>query len=89
MCQATHAAVDWCMKFQEEAALWHESNYLVILAVKDEPQLLYVADRLRDLAHVLVQEPDLDDQHTAIAVEPDASRRLASLPLAFSGKEAL
>lgn len=67
---------------------WLEaSNFLVIVAVPDEQALLGLHDEalLRDIGFTLVQEPDLEDQATALALQPGKqTRRLcAQLPLAL------
>ncbi len=90
MCQAVHAAVDWCMAYPEFALAWHDwSNYLVILSVSDEEALQAWASKLNRLSLRTwgVNEPDLGNALTAVAVEHDAWRHVSSLPLA--GKEPL
>jgi hypothetical protein len=67
---------------------WHtESNFLVILAVENEDALLDLLDVLhgRDMRYTYVNEPDLDNEHTAVAIEPspEAEKLLANLPLAL------
>lgn len=74
------------------AHAWHtDSNYLVLVAVPDEPALeaLLDAAKDRDILLTEIREPDYDDALTAIVLEPtDASRRLcSSLPLTLRQKE--
>jgi hypothetical protein len=67
---------------------WHfSSNYLVIVAVPDEDALLDLITEAsrRGLRRSATREPDIDNQATAVAIEPgpEASRLCASLPLAL------
>lgn len=57
------------------------ANNIVVLQNDDIPSL---AERLKAAGFIVAafHEPDLDDQMTAIAVEPSAWRLLSSLPLA-------
>jgi L-lactate utilization protein LutC len=84
-CQAIHAAATWCVAFPERARQWHESNYLVLLAVNSDEEFHRYLNRCRDMGFKLAEttEPDLDNMCTAFAVEHDAGRWLSSLPLAF------
>lgn len=70
---------------------WHyESNFLVVVAVPDEPALIELSAQALALGIVSspVVEPDLDDQMTAIALTPgEAARKLCSrYPLALKEK---
>ena len=64
-----------------------EGTYAVVLAVPHERALLRLHQQLEfsSIPHVLIREPDMDDQATAIGVVPcprDQVRRLLSrLPL--------
>jgi hypothetical protein len=76
------------MEAPEHARRWHdESNNIVILSIPTEDDLLAVMDRawLEGIRYVPFTEPDLDDEHTAVALAPcEASQRLCSnLPLAL------
>lgn len=67
---------------------WHHvSNFLVILTVEDEDALRNLREdaRNRGIKHTAFTEPDLDDEMTAIALEPspDAEKLVANLPLAL------
>lgn len=71
--QASHAAIDFCFKNQEISRNWHiNSNYLIFLSVKDEDELRLLSQKLRDKEILFTEfyEPDLDNQLTAIAIEP-------------------
>jgi hypothetical protein len=76
------------VKFPEITKTWHtESNFLVILTVENEDDLLDLLDRVCDrrIKYVAFTEPDLNSEHTAIALEPslDAEKLVANLPLAL------
>lgn len=76
------------MKYPEITEVWHkESNFLVILTVENEDALLDLLDHVcdRGIKHVTFVEPDLDSEHTAVALEPsvDAEKLVANLPLAL------
>lgn len=87
--QAVHASFLAYNTFPELVEKWlKDSNYLVIVAVPSEDDLiqLYTEARLgREVRAVLVREPDLGDEATAVAFEPgDEARRLcANFPLAL------
>lgn len=86
--QSTHAAFSFWDEHPELARTWHHaSNYLVILAVPDEPSLQSLLEKARDLGlvHTAVREPDYNDQLTAVVLGPcDEARRItSSLPLAM------
>jgi hypothetical protein len=63
------------------------SNYLGLLAAKDESELLEIVRKaaLEDIRYSIFREPDVDNAITAIALEPgEKSKRLCSrLPLAL------
>ena len=85
-CHALRAFVqDWPEIDQE----WYEtSNYLVLLSVKDEKELRDLFHRAREigLRGSWFLEPDLNNQITAIALEPGnrTSDFCAHLPLTLS-----
>lgn len=67
---------------------WHtESNFLVILTVEDEDALheLTAEAFRRGMTFTRFVEPDLNDEMTALALEPspDAEKLVANLPLAL------
>lgn len=89
--QSGHALADFCIQHSEIANSWHKnSNYLVYLSVEDEESLHRLIAKLqsRDITMSVFQEPDLDNQITAIAIEPtkEAHRLCSSLPLALSDR---
>jgi peptidyl-tRNA hydrolase len=90
--QSGHAAIDFQHEHPEVAKDWNQnSNYLIFLSAKDEShleQLLQKAE-FKGLRTTSFREPDLDNQLTAIALEPSPTtkRLVSSLPL--FGKEVL
>ncbi len=77
--QAGHALIYWALAFGRPP------DNLVILEVGDLRELI---DLSYDVAKAgfrfsLFQEPDVDNEPTAIAVGPEGYRLLSSLPLAF------
>lgn len=88
--QSSHAAIDFTQQFPSETNEWHkESNYLALLTVADEPELIKLIHKAESLniKHSVFREPDLDNQITAVAFEPsdEAKRITSSCPLL--GKE--
>lgn len=77
--QAGHALIQWVLVHGEPP------DNLVLLEVPDERALIEVLSlaRREKFNHVEFCEPDLDDETTAVALGPQAWRRLSSLPLAF------
>jgi peptidyl-tRNA hydrolase len=87
-CQATHAAFQFAVRHPELTSEWSNvSNYLVVLSVPDEDALLDLLDQVCDLGLIYEAfvEPDLNNEHTAVAIYPSeaTSRLLANLPLAL------
>ena len=88
LAQSLHAVIDFILKYPAESQNWNSlSNYLVCLTVKDETSLLSLCHKLtlEDIKHVMVREPDIDNQITSIAIEPcDRARKICSnMPLAL------
>lgn len=80
--QAIHAFRAFQDDHPEVEADWHaNANNIVVLQADELPSL---ADQLEARGFRLARfhEPDLDDQLTAVCVEPNAWRQLSSLPLA-------
>jgi peptidyl-tRNA hydrolase len=85
--QACHAAFQFYDEHPEVTREWiRTSNFIVIVNVNDENELLTLAAEA-SMGHNLVVskvvEPDLGDEFTAIAIEPGekASALCASYPL--------
>jgi peptidyl-tRNA hydrolase len=94
--QACHAALDFAISHPDKARKWRDtSNYLCILAVRDEAELLNYATLAwtKQAKHALFHDPDVPSlneeantvgSYTALAIEPgDFHRHLSSLPLAL------
>lgn len=82
MAQAVHAAFLFGEQYPHLKDYWyHESNNVAILQQDD---IVSLAERLESAGMRISRfhEPDLNDQLTAIAVEPEARRMLADLKLA-------
>ena len=71
--QSCHAAIQFVYDHPGRAGPWfNNSNYLVLLSVKDEEELWKLvekADKL-GLKMSLFKEPDINNQLTAICLEP-------------------
>lgn len=80
--QSAHAAIDFVIKYPELSLIWHnKSNYLVVLSVKSQECLNSIINQLEktNLKFISFVEPDLNNEITAVAIEPgDISRRLCS-----------
>ena len=84
--QATHAAIQFAFEHPTLTQNWYQnSNYLAQLSVSNEEELLILAEKFKvyGVAYSIFREPDIDNQVTAIAVEPHPkTRKLTShLPL--------
>jgi hypothetical protein len=81
--QAVHAAIKFWNEFPTIARPWYtESNNVVVLEDDDLGSLVQNIWHKEDCAISFFQEPDLDDNLTAICVEPKAWRQLSNLRLA-------
>jgi uncharacterized lipoprotein YddW (UPF0748 family) len=90
--QSSHALIDFILKYPADALMWHkDSNYLAQLSVPDEDALYKLLEkaRARGIKVVPFFEPDLNNQLTAICLEPtEESRKLtSSLPLMLKDKQ--
>lgn len=88
--QGMHAAIQFQFEHQELARYWFEkSNYLGFLSVANEYELHQMIEKAiaQDIKFSIFREPDIDNQITAIAIEPGAkSKKLcANLKLALRG----
>lgn len=84
--QAVHSAFAFATRHPSITGPWQrDSQYLVIVAVPDEPALLALGSQAlaRNLAVCMWHEPDLAGAATAVALEPGvaAQRLCANLPL--------
>ena len=86
--QSSHAGIDFQHQHPEISKQWNtKSNYLIILSVENEEQLSLFIKKFKyhNLKTTVFREPDIDNQITAIVVEPgEKSKKLTSnLPLAL------
>ena len=86
--QITHAGFQFAVENPIQFQDWYKnSNYVALLSVSDEEELLALAEKLRqrDVRVSIFHEPDFGNQATSFAIEPcDIGRKLTShLPLAF------
>ena len=89
--QAAHAAIDFCYEHPDRAGPWHkDSNYLVLLSVKNEKQLYLLISKCFELGlkFTAFKEPDIGNQVTAVAIEPgEVTQKLVQkIPLLFTNK---
>ena len=83
--QSSHALAQFIFEHTQIAQIWFKDPYLAQLSVETEDELNYLIQKLEksNITYSIFREPDLNNQITAIAIEPsDKSRRLlSSLPL--------
>lgn len=82
-----HAALAFAFDHKKEFSDWHlSSNYIVVLAAKDEGALKSLSHKLQALNRKfsVFREPDLENEWTSICIEPhdENKKLLSSLPLA-------
>jgi hypothetical protein len=80
--QGMHAAIQFCFENPDHSRQWFEkSNYLGFLSVANEYELHQLIEKAisLDIRFSIFREPDVDNQITAIAIEPGAkSKKLCS-----------
>lgn len=80
--QSVHAAFEFAMVHPIVTEHWiKNSNNICVLSVEDELELmaLYFNAKMLNLDAIAFREPDLDNEFTAIAIEPcPESKRLVS-----------
>lgn len=84
--QSSHAIADFAIQFPNIFYKWHEeSNYIIQLSVNDIFELQMLIDKLKknNIKFTAFYEPDIDNQLTAICIEPsEQSRKVtSSIPL--------
>jgi peptidyl-tRNA hydrolase len=87
--QSGHALIEFIYEHPELANNWYQiSKYLVFLSVKTKQELTELANKLsyKEILFSKFNEPDLDDEMTAIALEPtkEARKVVSSIPLMLS-----
>lgn len=90
MAQSTHAAIQFTQEHPDINKEWfQQSNYLCMLAAANEVELRKLIERaeMQNIKISIFREPDIDNQITAIALEPSCkSKKLCSgLKLALKG----
>jgi hypothetical protein len=73
LAQSCHVAFTFGKQFPDISNIWqNESNYLVILSVKNEYELNKLIEKaiLKNIKFSIFREPDINNQVTAIALEP-------------------
>lgn len=89
LAQSVHAMAEFWDDHPSFARSWRRrSNFLVVVSVPDEEALMALATEAsmgQSLCTTLVCEPDLGDEHTALAIQPgpQAAALCASFPLAL------
>ena len=89
--QSAHAAINFTFDHPGRAGPWFKnSNYLVLLELKSEKQLvLLIQSCVRlDLKHSVFREPDIGNEITAVAIEPSelTQKVVRKIPLLFKSK---
>ena len=84
--QSVHAAFGFAVKYPKLVEVWDKiSKYLVCVSAKDEDELKKLALKCeaRGLRFFVFKEPDLDNQVTAIAIEPSemTQKLISNYPL--------
>lgn len=82
--QAVHAAFQFAQAHPSVTAAWlADSQTIVVLNVADEAELVGWGEAVHGRPHVLIHEPDLGGEATALAIAPDDYNvHFAGLPLA-------
>lgn len=88
--QGMHAGIQFIFDHPEIAREWHlNSDYLCFLSVINESELIELVSQAASLGlkYSIFREPDIGNQVTAIALEPnEESKKLCGrLPLALKG----
>lgn len=86
--QAVHACCEFIFKYFDLAQHWNQrSNFIAILAAKDEAALEKLIKTLeqKNIRFAYFRESDLDNQITAVAIEPgERGKKVTScFPLAL------
>lgn len=69
--QCVHVMNEFSIKNKLIFDHWYnDSNYICILAVENEAELIDLIEKAKDITFSLFREPDLDNEITAIALEP-------------------
>lgn len=87
MTMVSHSNIQFIFEHPQISKEWYKDPYLAVLSTKDENSLKDIIKKAeaKGIKYSVFREPDIDNQITAITLEPsDATRRLtSSLPLAL------
>lgn len=86
--QPAHALAEFAVQFPTTFRRWHKNHKnLVIVSVPNELALTSLYNQARDakLKTIIFREPDIGNEHTAVAIEPNeiTYKLISSLPLAL------
>jgi hypothetical protein len=86
--QGMHALQEFAIQYPEINKAWHkQSNYLCFLTVPDKDSLIELLGICKEqkIKHALFQEEDLNNELTALALEPGIKTKkiCRGLPLAL------
>lgn len=89
--QSCHVVFSFSQEHPEETKTWMiQSNYIAVLSCLNEQELILLLENAEKygIKFSVFREPDIDNQITAIAIEPGVkSRKLcSSLKLALRGE---
>lgn len=90
MSQSLHAFREFAEQYPEIEREWYKkSNYIAVLSVKDESELKNLCEKLdsKEIKFSKFKEPDLDNELTAVAIEPSKSARKACSSIGLALKE--
>lgn len=92
LAQSCHAVAEFGREYPDVFLEWQDvSNYIAVLECKDEKELLSLIDRAdkKRIRFSVFFEPDLDNEITAIALEPglESKKLCSSLRLALKPKK--
>lgn len=83
--QSAHSVAQFIFDYPYIAQKWNSNPYLAGLSVENEQELKQLIEKLQktNLKYSIFRESDIDDQITAICIEPsEETRRLtSSMPL--------
>lgn len=71
--QSCHALTEFFIHHADVARLWHDnSNYIAVLSVENENELKNVLQKaeIKNIKYSYFCEPDLNNQLTAVVLEP-------------------
>ena len=88
--QTSHSIADFAIEFPTIFREWHEkSNYIIQLSVNDIVDLQKLINKLElnNIRFTAFYEPDIDNQLTAICIEPTEQARKITSSISLMLKE--